>query len=165
MKKLLIIRHAKSSWKYPELSDYDRPLNARGKRDGPLMAQRLQRRYLSVDLLISSPSLRTRQTAEALHLVMGIPWEKIAWESTLYHGNTAAYWNTLRTLGPAIDTACLIGHNPGITDFANQLHQPFTDNIPTLGMACFQFPTTHWQEAAPHAAELLWYDYPKRPSE
>jgi phosphohistidine phosphatase len=72
MKSVLILRHAKSSWKHPELSDHDRPLNKRGKRDAPIMGRLLKKEDLVPDIIMTSTAIRARSTAEPLAIKEGL---------------------------------------------------------------------------------------------
>jgi phosphohistidine phosphatase len=87
MKTLILVRHAKSSWKDRSLPDRMRPLNKRGKRDAPMMGQRLAKRGVDVELMISSPAKRAMATAEAMAEELDYPWDGIVAEERLYEAD------------------------------------------------------------------------------
>ena len=164
MKSLLIIRHAKSSWEQPKLADFDRPLNARGLRNGPEMAQRLVARSVEVQALYCSAARRTYATAEMLAQALGLDVLDIQPQEALYHVTAQGYTQFVRSLPDGVDSAAIIGHNPGLTDWVNALTQSSIENVPTLGMALVQFPeAVSWQDVGPAVGKLIWYDYPKKP--
>ena len=84
MKRLYLVRHAKSSWKDPDLDDFDRPLNKRGKRDAPLMGQKLRQADVRPDLIVSSPAKRAAKTAKIMAGQIEYPVKKIIWDESLY---------------------------------------------------------------------------------
>lgn len=111
-KKLILVRHAKSAWNTPSKSDYDRPLNARGRRDAPIMAQWLVEEVGHLDYIISSPALRAKQTA--LCLARSFKDQPVHWDQGLYCAS-AQYLRTAVALAFKLnDMVALVGHNPGI---------------------------------------------------
>lgn len=113
MKVLLLLRHAKSSWKNPELPDHDRPLNNRGKKDAPRMGKVLVKEGLVPGIIISSPAIRARTTAEKVAKSSNYEG-KIAIESSLYGGGYEAYLDVLRHQPDTYQTVLMVGHNPDI---------------------------------------------------
>lgn len=164
MKTLLIIRHAKSSWEDASLDDFDRPLNDRGLRNGPEMAKRLRCRALHMDGLLSSSSVRTRQTVAMLAPALAIDAENIWFRDVLYHASPSVCNSQVHTLSERWSRAVVVGHNPGLTYWVNKLAGIALDNVPTLGMAFIQFPEAKtWEAINTGRGELVWYDYPKQP--
>src|ERR1700754_58855 len=115
MKTLLIIRHAKSSWDNAETSDIDRPLNDRGKRDAPAMAQRLIKAGVAIDRFVSSPARRARQTAELFTQTFGKKGKEILFIPELYHASLETFKDVVSGLDDKDDSVALFSHNPGIT--------------------------------------------------
>ena len=162
MKTLYLIRHAKSSWKFPDLDDFDRPLNKRGKRDAPVMGQRLRQQGIQPDLIISSPAKRTRRTAQAVAEAVKYSSSKIQYDKTLYHATSAAMQSVLTKVDDSVGILVFVGHNPGLTDFANQLTSHSIDNVVTTGIVAVTFSAEQWSEVKPDGSgKFLWYDYPK----
>ena len=110
--KILLVRHAKSSWKHPDLDDFDRPLNKRGQRDAPLMGQRITHYNLAIDLIVSSPAKRAKATAKSIALELAYPNDKIVHIPQLYHTSLSLICDVLRTLNG--NTIMLCGHNPSL---------------------------------------------------
>ena len=129
---LVMIRHAKSSWANPLQSDFDRPLNERGKREAPEMGEVLKREGLKPDLIICSTAKRTRQTAKRIAEVLDYDMDNVRWEEKLYHCIPSVFEELLFELSDKIKTVFIIAHNPGITEFVNELSPDFSiDNMPT----------------------------------
>src|SRR5690348_12650091 len=97
MKSVLVLRHAKSSWKHPKLADHDRPLNKRGKRDAPRMGRLLKKEHLVPDIIISSTAIRARTTAKAVAKASGYQGE-ITFNRSLYAAGPQAYIDVLHDL-------------------------------------------------------------------
>jgi len=162
MKTLLLVRHAKSSWKDQTLADRDRPLNNRGMRDAPRIGRRLANRRVLPDLVVSSPALRAISTAKAIAAQIGYPTKDIAVEECVYHGGIAGLLRAIHLLDNAASCAMLFGHNPELTDLVNQLGRCNIDNVPTCGVAEIKFTTTSWQEVGEVEGQLVDFDYPKK---
>ena len=145
MKTLLLLRHAKSSWKDESLTDHDRPLNKRGKKTAPLMGHLLREKNLVPDLVVSSTAVRARGTAEAAAEACGYAGE-ITLTDQLYLATAGeilryAQERTEETLGRIM----LIGHNPGMEDLVNMLsgqREPF----PTAALAAFELKIDSWRK-------------------
>jgi phosphohistidine phosphatase len=164
MKTVYLIRHAKSSWEEEGLSDFDRPLNERGKIDAPRMGKRLKEKDLSPDLLLTSPAKRAFSTAKRIADALGFPKEKIKTDRSLYHADEDEILNVIRALNDKNDCVVLFGHNPGLTDFVNTMNHDrnhFIDNIPTCGVVAFRFEIISWKQIDFGKGELLFYDFPK----
>ncbi|WP_017730433.1 SixA phosphatase family protein [Nafulsella turpanensis] len=162
MKTLFLLRHAKSSWDYPDLPDQERPLNARGKRDAPAMGQWINDHFPAPQLILSSHSVRTLATISKVAHAMGIRGEEIQTDERLYHASTATLFKVLKNAPDQAESLMLVGHNPGITDFANVLcPQQSVDNIPTCGFFVIRFHCSGWKEASPENAEFVCFQYPK----
>ena len=163
MKRLIVIRHAKSSWKDPGLRDFDRPLNKRGKADAPEMGRRLARRSLVPDRLLASPAKRAIRTAEIIAGAVGFPAGRITRVDRLYGAGVADLVGVLQGLDDAEETVYLVGHNPGLTDLVNFVCGAFLDNLPTCGVFCADFEISSWKEIRRHQGKCLFTDFPKHP--
>src|SRR5687768_5941451 len=119
MKKLFLIRHAKSSWDDADLPDIERPLNERGMRDAPRMAKRLKEKGLVPDLMVTSPAKRAAATCEIIAISLGYAATRIKTDRELYHAAEDGILKVIRNLPVKIATAVIVGHNPGLTDFVN----------------------------------------------
>jgi phosphohistidine phosphatase len=144
MKTLLILRHAKSSWKKPGLADHDRPLNKRGKRDAPRVGQLIEQEDLVPDLIITSTATRARVTAEVVAENSGYEGE-IRPERSFYMGYPEAYLEVLRQLPDEIRTVMVVGHNPGLEELLEELVME-PERLPTAALARVDLPVYSWQE-------------------
>lgn len=162
MKTLLLIRHAKSSWNDPDVDDFDRPLNKRGKENAPEMAQRMVTRSIVPELLIASPAKRTRNTARLMAKEWHYDKDAILLEDELYLCYASTFLKIVSKIDDDIDTVAIFAHNPGITDFANYLTQEIRiDNIPTSGIFAVKANIDSWKEFDRAAKNFLFFDYPK----
>ena len=131
MKTIYFIRHAKSSWKDPLLKDFDRPLNSRGKRDAPFMAERLKYFKVKPDLILSSPALRAKKSAQIIAKTLEC---QITYEPKLYESSIETYVQILHGLNNDINTLFIVAHNPEITLMCEWLTDAILCNIPTFGI-------------------------------
>jgi phosphohistidine phosphatase len=161
MKTLYLIRHAKSSWKDFTLSDIDRPLNNRGKRDAPEMGRRLKEKNILPSLIISSPALRAFTTAKIIANQIGYSEESIITEKDLYECNSSGIIELIKKTENAKDPIYIFGHNPEFTDLANYFTKKNISNIPTCGIFCVNFDVTDWTEISPRNAGLVFFDFPR----
>lgn len=144
MKKLIIVRHCKSSWSDMSLSDFDRPLNNRGMNDGDLMSGKLLENLSSVDLLLSSSSNRTVLTSK--FFIDKININKIKYEDELYHADYKTIINKLKKVDNIFNKLMVIGHNPGLTYLVNYFSNIRLYNLPTTGIVIFDFFIDNWKE-------------------
>jgi len=162
MKTLVIVRHAKSSWDNPGLSDHDRPLNKRGLRDAPVMGARLAQWGPPVDRVISSSASRALATAEMVTQEMGLPWDEIHIEDTLYHATEEEVLDLIWEQEDYIDGLMVFGHNPGMTCLVNDLSDIDLGNLPTCGVVILQFDVESWTQIGEEIASKADFDFPKR---
>ena len=161
MKKLIIIRHCKSSWSDLSLNDFDRPLNNRGVQDGNLMSKELSKKIDNVDLLISSSSKRTRLTADFFIKLIKI--NKISFIDDLYHSSSENIINKLKKISNTHESIMLIGHNPGLTDLVNKLTSINLYNLPTCGVAIVNLNIKNWDLINNFSKyDLEWMKFPKQ---
>ena len=162
MKTLTLLRHAKSSWKDAGLQDRDRPLNGRGQRDAPVMAQRINQAGIRPSLILTSPAVRAWTTAKLIAHEIGYPLEFLQQEDRLYHASTERLLRLIADQDTGFNSLMIVGHNPGLTDFANYLMPDLTDNIPTSGFVSFEIDCDDWNFDDDAEIKLMAFDYPKR---
>jgi phosphohistidine phosphatase len=123
MKSVLILRHAKSSWKHAELTDHDRPLNKRGKRDAPRMGKLLKNQHLVPETIVSSTAIRAHATAELVAKASGYRGEgrEITLNKSLYEAGPQAYLDALHDLSDDYVRVMIVGHNPGLEELVEML--------------------------------------------
>ncbi len=163
MKTLYLMRHAKSSWSFDDLSDQERPLNDRGRDDAPRMGQALARRHVVLDLLVSSPAVRALSTATLVARELPYPHDRIRVEAGIYGADVDELLALIRALPDTAGSVLLVGHNPTITDTANALSPTSFKELPTAAVVCLKFATEQWAEASKVTAEYYFYDYPRNP--
>jgi phosphohistidine phosphatase len=162
MKRLTLVRHAKSDWSLPGQNDWDRPLNRRGQRDAPEMARRLRSRRLKPDLVLSSPAVRALTTATVMARELKVPATQVLQDERLYLASPADLLAVIRELGGEAKHVMVFGHNPGLTECANQLSAgDRIDNVPTCGVFTAQFDITAWSELDWQGGRDAEFDYPK----
>lgn len=164
MKIVTLLRHAKSSWKDPHLSDIERPLNKRGRRDLPLMGQRLAGQEFKPQLIICSPAVRAVTTAEGIAAAIAYDVAQICIDRRIYDASSDALLNILHGQNDRCEHVMLTGHNPGLTELLELLAQAGISNIPTCGIATLGFRVDHWRDVTAGEGELLAYDFPKKNS-
>ena len=163
MKTLILVRHAKSSWDQVGLSDFERPLNERGKKDAPEMAKRLKEKGIKIDLVISSPAKRAHKTAKYFADEFDIKKDDIKLIEELYIASTAAFSSAISQLDDKYDTVALFSHNPGITEFASIQTNVRVDDMPTSAVFALQADTERWEGFENAEKKFLFFDYPKNP--
>ena len=161
MKTLLLIRHAKSSWDQAGLSDFDRPLNERGKNDAPAMAKRVKEKEIELDHLVSSPAKRARKTAKYFAEEFGFKKEDIKLVEGLYGATQSEFLQVIRDIKDKYKTVALFSHNPGITDFASSLTNIRIENMPTCSVFALKIKTDNWNDFESAEKNFLFFDYPK----
>jgi len=134
MKRLVLIRHAKSSWENLQQRDFERPLNKRGEHDAPLMGEELKRRGIHLDHMLASPATRAITTARSIAKATGFENKRIEEVPGIYEASPDTLLQLIRNLDKHVKTVALVGHNPGLTMLANRLGDRFIDNIPTCGV-------------------------------
>jgi phosphohistidine phosphatase len=165
MSKLLyLVRHAKSSWSDPSLSDRDRPLNKRGRRSAPDMGRRLAAQDHLPELIISSPAKRAFSTARKIAKELGYDQSEIMKDESLYFSGTGGMLEFLENLDDGYQKVMIVGHNPAMTTLLNILSGSSIDNMPTCAVAVIDYPMASWSELRSIEGQLLVYDFPKNPA-
>lgn len=144
MKRLLILRHAKSSWNDASLDDWERPLNDRGRRDAPRVGEWLRDHARQPDVIITSDAVRARTTAEAVAKAAGYSRE-IVIEPSLYHATPKAVLDLLTAVRDEAQTVLIVGHNPGLEELVRQLTGEH-HVLATAALVELEVPIGHWSE-------------------
>jgi len=162
MKRLTLVRHAKSDWSLPGQPDWDRVLNKRGQRDAPEMARRLRARKLKPGLILSSPAVRALSTATIMAHELKVPAGIVRQDERLYLAAPADMLAVIRELGGEAAHLMVFGHNPGITELANRLSAgDRIDNMPTCAFFTALFDVEAWGALDWHTGQDAEFDYPK----
>jgi phosphohistidine phosphatase len=161
MKCVLLVRHAKSDWSV-DADDFDRPLNERGKRDAPMMAERLAKRKVPIDAFVSSTAKRALRTAKIFAENIGMKKGDIILKGELYLAPPGTFYEVLEKLDDNINTVALFSHNNGITEFANSLGIARIDNMPTCSIFAFTIDSDTWSDFRKAKKTFLFFDYPKK---
>ncbi len=144
MKTLLLMRHAKSSWKDTHIKDFDRPLNKRGERDAPLMGQLLLEQELVPQIILSSPALRARSTVEAITRAMNYQGE-VQYFDSFYLAEPTVYVDVVRLLPDSYERVLLVGHNPGLEAMLQVLCGQVLP-LSTAAVAHLALPMQRWSD-------------------
>ena len=162
MKTLYLLRHAKSSWDDIGLSDRQRPLANRGKRNAPEMGKRFADRGEQLERVLSSPAVRAHSTAQLFCEACGFPSDDIVIEPGLYFSGSGAVEDLIRTQDDGVRSLMLVFHNPDITYFANSIDYAMSiDNVPTSGLVCFHCDIAQWRDWSRDNTVFEYFDYPK----
>jgi phosphohistidine phosphatase len=162
MRRITLLRHAKSDWGNPSQKDFDRPLNQRGESNGKLIGTRLKNSGVRPSLIISSDAVRAITTARLIAQNIGYPIEFIQPDNQLYLASPAGILEVLEREGENYNDVMIIGHNPGLTELANQLCNSHIDNIPTCGVIAVDIEIDSWADIARTKGTLNYFDYPKK---
>jgi phosphohistidine phosphatase len=144
MKTLLLMRHAKSSWKDTTIPDHDRPLAKRGQRDSNRMGELLGQRELIPQMILSSSAVRAEETARIINAVCGCNCEVIL-SDKLYLAEAGTYITELSKLPDELERVMLIGHNPGLEALLQVLSNQI-ESLPTAVIAYLSLPIQHWAD-------------------
>jgi phosphohistidine phosphatase len=163
---LYLLRHAKSSWSDPSLSDRERPLAPRGRRDAKRVAEHLARLGTEPELVLCSTAVRTRETLDRVQRVFGVA-VTMQLEDELYGASAGELLERLRSVADDVASVMLIGHNPGLEDLALALASSGSElarleaKFPTAALATLEVPTATWRELSAGDAVLAAYVVPR----
>lgn len=143
MKTLLLLRHAKSSWKEEGLADHDRPLNKRGKQDAPRMGELVRKEGLIPDVIVTSTAKRARKTARLVAKGSGYRG-KIVKSETLYQAGREGFVEVLTALPEKIERVMLVGHNPDLEEFL-EIMIGKSQRMPTAALAEVRLNIDSWK--------------------
>jgi phosphohistidine phosphatase len=166
MRRVYLLRHAKSSWKDSSLADRDRPLAGRGRRAAAAIADHLEAEGIRPDLVLCSPARRTRETLERVETALGDRVE-VRFEEALYGASGVELLARLRALPPEPSSVMLIGHNPGLEDLALALASTgdglarMREKYPTGALATIDLPADEWDAIEADTGELVAYVRPR----
>ena len=161
MKTLYILRHAKSSWDFEELSDHDRPLNKRGRNDAQLMGRELCGRGVAPALIISSSAVRALTTATLVGKELNYDANDIKVSDKIYGAGKQQLLEVVHKAPADLDSLMLVGHNEPISEFADMLSPEEIASLPTTGIVALSFDCNSWLDISKENASLLFYDFPK----
>ncbi len=159
MKRLYLMRHAKSSWDEPSLADFDRPLNQRGLAAAPFMGELLAGRGILVDLVLSSPARRARHTAELVRKSSGFLCP-LRFDERIYEASPRALSAVASEFPESIDSAMMIGHNPGLEALIKHLTGE-EEAMPTAAVASLTIDVEKWAKISSGSGKLEWLIRPK----
>jgi phosphohistidine phosphatase len=165
MKRLYLLRHAKSSWKDASLSDRDRPLAARGRRAAMAMGQHLDKAGIDPELVLCSPARRARETLE--RICDSLRGAEVQIEPELYGSDAAQLLGRLRRVPEAVGSVLLVGHNPALQDLALDLALPgsarseVAEKYPTGALVELEFPVETWVAVHAGGGELVGFVRPR----
>lgn len=162
MKTVYFIRHAKSSWEDPSLSDFDRPLNKRGYRDAPFMAQLLRGKVSKLDAIVSSPANRAYTTASYFAETFQIPKSDIVLREAIYNAFPEDVLEVVQDFPATWQTVLLFGHNPAFNSLANMFSETPIVNIPTCGIFRVDAAVRDWVGFQQNTGRLSEFHYPKQ---
>ncbi len=161
MKKLLLIRHGKSSWNSPGLSDHDRPLNDRGRHDAPRIGAALAQRGVSPDVIIASTAVRAFSTAKIVASELSFSEDDIVTDADIYLASPGTLIRVASQIDESVDTALIFGHNPGMHELAIELSGgEYIERFPTLSVARLELDVEYWGEIAPGCGLLQEHLFP-----
>ena len=160
--RLTLLRHAKSDWSNQRLSDFERPLNARGNRDAPAMGKLLYQRRFSPQAIICSSAARARQTANFIAQAIYYKQDNIEYADDLYLASSTALLQYVAKTATAATDVLLVGHNPGMTELANWASDTRIDNLPTCSIFSITADIDNWLQLRDQPGHCDWFLTPKR---
>lgn len=158
-KRLTLLRHAKAITAVPSMPDRERPLKDRGRRDAVRMGHRLQRAGVAPSLILTSPALRTLETARLVARETGCPAKCLQIEADLYLASPEEILGVIGCQDNALKDILVCGHNPGLSELLNQLTGADIDDLPTCGFGIIEAAIGRWDQL--REGRLLQFDYPK----
>ena len=144
MKRLILVRHGKSSWEY-SVNDKDRPLTERGINDGHLVSSVLRSWDLPIDAVFSSPANRALHTCMIFLRALDFPFSRFSLNDRLYDFSGDSVFSLLRDMDDQLETVLFFGHNHAFTHLANSLGNSYIENVPTSGLVHLEFNVNHWK--------------------
>lgn len=162
IKRLYLIRHAKSSWEDPDQSDLERPLHKRGKRDAPFMSKLLKKEKVKADAIYTSPAVRALATAIIFAEELGFSKDKIEIEKKIYLSGIKELSEVVNSISEKHSTVLLFGHNPDLTNFCNLLGDQYIGGMPTCSIAGLEFNVKSWKDVERGCGKLILFEYPRK---
>ena len=161
MKTIFLIRHAKSSWSAPSLNDFERPLNKRGTKDAPCIGKKLAQLNFNPELIISSSSVRTRKTIALICNEVAYNLNEVVYRDELFHASLSTLKKNINDTNNKLDSIAIVGHNFGISNFANYLTADAVGTMPTCAVVKITLDVDSWEEIIEGLGNLEYYIYPK----
>jgi phosphohistidine phosphatase len=161
MRRLVLLRHAKSSWSNPAMSDWERPLNERGKRDAPEMAHKMLKDACQPSLIICSDAVRTRDTLNLLLPVLGSENKEVVFEGRIYEAELQTLLSITQSISDDHETVLVIGHNPGLSLLA-MYYTGEPIEMPTCAYVEMEFQIDSWSGLSRGLGNLRSFEYPKK---
>ena len=161
MKTLYIVRHAKSSWKFIDLQDIDRPLKRKGIQDAFLIAEKLSEQKITPQHVLSSPAVRAYETAKIFCNALSFNKENVEINSSIYNEAVEELQTILLNIDNKLNSVMLFGHDPGLTNFVAYLTKQSYEKIPTSGVVAIQFEVDSWNKISEHSGKIDFFIYPK----
>ncbi len=161
MKKLLIVRHAKSDWGNEVIDDFYRPLNNRGHENAPEMARRLLKKGQVPEKLMSSPAVRAFTTAQYFAAVFNYDADEITLNKNIYEAAVPDLLKVINGFSEQHDFIALFGHNNGVSDLVSYLTDTNIGSLPTCSTIIIEFATDKWNEITSGTGKIIHHDYPK----
>lgn len=159
---LSLVRHAKSAWDDPELEDFERPLNARGRRDAPRMARVAAERYEHPPVLLTSPAVRAITTARRFAEALGSDARTMRIDARLYEASAGDWSEVIQSQPDDSHDLMAFGHNPGISAFAGWLCNDMKGiDMPTAAIIMLRLDCDSWSALYPGCAEMIEYVRPR----
>ena len=170
MKTLTILRHAKSGWDVQVERDFDRPINARGKRGAELIGQYLKRQGVPIDRIIASPAVRVTETLDLFQPAAGLDAIEPHWDRRIYLASAATLIDTIRDTGRDATHVLIAGHNPGLEDLIlelvpdngdDELRVRVEEKLPTSAMARLELDIDDWHDLDVRQARIVSFIRPR----
>lgn len=161
MKTLVIVRHGKSSWAYPELEDFYRPLKQRGINDAFRIGEELVNREITPDLILSSPAIRAMNTAIIIGRKLDFTLSNIQTNESIYEASTSQLVKLISDVDDGCETLMIFGHNPSFTSLVNQLQDEPLYNLPTCGVVAIELQIDSWEDISKSKGKKVLELFPK----
>jgi len=161
-KTLIFMRHAKSDWSVAGQKDFDRTLNNRGLGDAPRMGRRLFELGIKPDLIVSSPAIRAKTTAEYVAEQLHYDIDEIVEDKEVYEASVRSMLAVVNGLDDTKNCILIFGHNPTHTYLSEYLTKEAIGNIPTAGAVCIDFEFDSWSLVSQSTGKMRWFEYPKQ---
>lgn len=163
MRRLTLVRHASADWKHAGFADSERPLDRRGVSEIANMSERLLSQELIPEVIVTSPAVRAVQTAESIARTLGVSMRRVHREDRLYLASAGELLAAVKSLGPHVVHAMLVGHNPGLTELARRLAPDAAlEELATASVTTMLFEAGCWSRVQPGEAHDVVYDAPRR---
>ena len=154
MKTLLLLRHAKSSWKDTSVKDFDRPLNQRGLKAAPAIGRLMRKRKLQPELVLSSPAERARQTTQLMLEAAGLKTE-VRYDERIYEASAARLFEIVSQIDEEAGMVMMVGHNPGFEELLEALTGE-ARSLSTAALACIELDSEKWSKVKAGENRLAW---------